>query len=373
MQSYTRRELIGRALAAGAGATVLGTLETASALGAVAGNAGPDPRFLAGQLLTMKGSGSLVFADYDGAIRKAAIGSGSQIWRGGDWAAEPLALGDCVYARGLLGSDGVFAIDKLWVAIASDLTTVLEASGAGVTLNGARWGTFDAQITPHTEFIGEDSALVRGVPSGGLAPNDGVQVVGFFTRDGKFTASRVIKFDPNVQLSGSEFGPTVGEPQLVSTPEGPLTLCPYTWNGLSTFFCCGNVSGCNYSCGSSADGWCGGQSGCQNHCRSDGHYAAWKYIYCGSTNKTASCGDCCDTTLASVPCGQNMTVLNPCTNQQDTVSIVDDGPVMNCLSPYGCQSRTAIKFDLTPCAYSAIGGDYNTGHVTCSGTIYLTC
>jgi hypothetical protein len=373
MLSYTRRELIGKALIAGAGATVLGDLEAAPGAAAVSID-GPvlDPHFLAGQLVTMTSRDELAFLDYDGRLRRARFGGESRVWKGGDWDTQHLATGDCVYATGLLGPAGVFELDKVWVAIDTVIGTVVDVSANSVILDGPN-GPVEAQLTSETEFIGQDGKHARGVPVGGIRPLDDLLLVGFHTRDGLFTASRLIELDPNVDPSAAEIGPIIGEPRLVPTPAGPRTLCPYTWNGLSSFFCCGNVSGCTYTCGSSNDGWCGGQSGCQNHCRSDGHYAAWKSIYCGSNSTSAACGNCCDNTLTQVPCGQVMSLSNACSGQNDTVNIVDVGPNMRCVAAFGCQNRTAIKFDLTPCAFAAIGGNFNSGFTTCAGTIYLQC
>ena len=100
MSTYTRRELIGRAIVAGAGATVVGALDTIPAIASAEGLPPLDPNFLAGQLLTVKSNGSLIVSDYDGRRRRALAGGSSSVWKSGDWSADELTPGDCFYASG---------------------------------------------------------------------------------------------------------------------------------------------------------------------------------------------------------------------------------------------------------------------------------
>src|ERR671933_2657325 len=118
MPAYTRRELLGRALLAGAGASVVGSLAPEDVRGAgSAGPTAPDPLFLAGQVVTLKSSGLLTVIDEGGRPRAAQLSSESQVWKRAAWGLDPLARGDCIYASGALAPDGVFGVSKIWVGI----------------------------------------------------------------------------------------------------------------------------------------------------------------------------------------------------------------------------------------------------------------
>lgn len=297
MSSLTRRDLLGQALLAGAGATVVGSL----APRALAAGLNPpelDPAFLGGQIIKAQSSGALTVLDHEDRPRPARLTGGSRsIWKSGAFGAASLDTGDCIYATGELESDGVFNIDRVWVAIDSFAATVVDATSSGLTLD-ARGQTREAHLSAITEIQDGGGRFVRGGTSK-LKAGDFAHVVGYHDRSsGEFVASRVWQAFDGVTASG-EIGPVQGRARTVDAPDGPLVTCPYTWKGLATFFCCGNVSGCGYSCGSSGNGWCTTQS-----CHSYNHQMAWKYVYEGTRTCNASCGNCCDNTLDIVQCGE---------------------------------------------------------------------
>src|SRR5438105_11913615 len=124
---YTRRELIGRALLAGAGATIAGALPSGTALATA--DSGPDsafdPSFLSGQIVSMRSGGRLTIVEAEDRIRAAQLRGGTQIWKRAVWGGQ-LDVGDCLYATGVLGSDGIFGIDRMWIGIESVVAKALD-------------------------------------------------------------------------------------------------------------------------------------------------------------------------------------------------------------------------------------------------------
>lgn len=367
--AYTRREMLGKALLAGAGASVLGpTFESAVAATFADDAEKPDPHFLGGQVASLRSSGALTVMDADGRSRGARLSAESQTWKRGTWGADELEPGDCVYATGALGSDGVFGIDRVWVAIETFGARLrgVDASRLILDRDGRQ---VEARIIDQTE-------VRRGVqrlsnPSKAFRSGDVIDVVGFYEREtGAFTASRIWLSDAKASAAPGhdELHPVVGEP--IESPDETLVLCPYTWRGLATFFCCGNVSGCGYSCGSSGQGYCYPSQ----TCRSYNHQMAWQYVWQSGANPCqASCQSCCSSVFDIVECGTVGHLWNPCQSLSDNATIVDCGPNMRCTSAFGCLSRSTIMFDLTPCAFAAIGGSFSSGMVTCDTTVYLVC
>jgi hypothetical protein len=366
MPPYTRRELLGRALLAGAGASVVGSLAPEDLRGAdPAGPTAPDPLFLAGQVVTLKSGGLLTVIDEGGRPRAAQLSSESQVWKRAAWGLDPLARGDCIYASGVLAPDGVFGVSKIWVGIDNVYGTVRDRA-PGLLLLDVAGKHVEAAIVDRTQVQTRDGNFVGG---DGHSPEIGalIQVIGFHDGPGRFTASRIWPLDPNGTLSTIEQEPIVGTPQQV----GPLILCPTTWKGLTSFFCCGtNGNVCGWNCTNAGPPWCTNQT-----CSNTGHYMAWKNIAQGSTRFcNAQCGNCCDNTLSQVQCGTTGHLYNPCQGKSDTVPIVTCGPNMSCLpTGFGCDNRKAIKFDVTPCSFVTLGGSLTAGHVTCDVTIYFPC
>ncbi len=367
---YTRREVIGQALLAGAGATIAGALPSGTALAAADG--GPDspfdPSFLSGQIISMQSSGRLTVLEDEDRVRSAQLRGGSGIWKQAAWGGDP-GLGDCLYATGVLGRDGVFGIDQMWIAIGTFLAKAVDVQDGLVTLD-TDGQTIESRIIARTQIQDRQGRLTNARPTSLLRDGDYMQVVGFSDpKTGAFTASLIYPLVSDNAASALELQPTKGMPRTISGPNGPLIQCPLTWYGLATFFCCGGVNGCNYNkCGGSGGGWCVNQT-----CRSYNHQMAWKNVSEPGNTCNATCFSCCDTTMSQFACGTFATVTNPCQSKSDSPYIVDCGPNLHCVSAFGCQNRTVVKFDLTPCSFAAIGGSFNAGMVTCDTTLYIQC
>jgi hypothetical protein len=366
MRSYTRRKLLSHALLAGAGATVVGSLAPEDAAADLKEAPGaPDPGFLAGQIATIKSNGLVTVIDEDGRPRAAQLGAQSLVWKRAAWGLDPLARGDCIYASGALAADGIFGVDQIWVGI-ENVYGIVRDRTPGLLLLDIGGRDVEIAVIARTETQTPSGGFAKG-PAASPPIGAAVQVIGFHGGPGVFTASSVWLLDQNESLSAIEQTPITGSPAQV----GPLILCPTTWKGLASYFCCGtNGNACGWNCTNAGPPWCTNQT-----CTSAGHYMAWKNIAQGSSRAcNAACGNCCDSTLSQVQCGTTGHLYNPCQGKSDTAAIVDCGPNMSCLGTgFGCDNRKAIKFDLTPCSFVTLGGSLSAGHVTCDVTIYFQC
>lgn len=334
MDQLTRRTLLTRALAAGAGATVLGSFHD-SALAAVghaarSGQFSPiDPNFIAGRVVEAAAA-VLVVQDPDSQLRRITAGSVSQVWREGAWTAGGLKAGDCIYARGSLQQDGTLAVDKAWVAIFNHYGTVERVSSSSL------------------EFVirGGQQVAVSGSPSvagfSGLAPGQGVQVIGFEGSSGELVATLVVPDALDATPSPQEI-----------TPNSSLL-------GVGSWQCCGGVNGCgSQDCSigrccppPSSHGACG-------TCRTDQSGVAWPHL---TTGCVASCTSCCFTPTA-LACGHIVTITNSCTNQSTNCPVNDCGPNARCVVANRCKGYQVVKWDLTACSFTAIGGNLNAGFI----------
>src|SRR5947209_6599478 len=99
MQHLTRRSLIAQALAAGAGATVLSSVELNDVAGAEPSHeraAGYDPGYLAGTVLSRKRAGGFVVRAADGDKELIRVADQSVVWKKGAQGQLPLEPGDHV-------------------------------------------------------------------------------------------------------------------------------------------------------------------------------------------------------------------------------------------------------------------------------------
>lgn len=122
MSDQTRRDFLGKALLAGAGAALVRpeyVLATDDVSAVVLADA-PDPGFTAGQVVGVgKTSADFIVLDADKELRTLHTGPLSSLWKQGRWNSSGLEIGDCVYARGDALENGGLAIDRLWVDIKS--------------------------------------------------------------------------------------------------------------------------------------------------------------------------------------------------------------------------------------------------------------
>lgn len=366
----TRREVVAKALLAGAGATIVGALpKQASAAPAAVPGDRFDPKFLSGQVLATHETGELVVMEGDDRIRSARMAAQTDTWKSGDWGLAPLTAGDCIYATGVLGVDDVFAVERAWVGLRTfpGKVRAIEDYAMTVELSGGR--EVEALITPRTMVQAPTGRLARGMsPRGVFAVEDQAYLVGYVTNE-RFTVTTAYQVLREGSPSPSERGPVKGSPTVIDGVDGPQTVCPLTWKGVATLFCCGGVSGCgscnyHYCCGSSNQGLCNPAYPCYSY----NHSMAWPHV--GSCD--AACESCCGNVM-QFACGKDAFLSNPCTSDTDVSKVVDCGPNIHCVPQFGCDNRTTVRFDLTPCSFAAIGGSFEAGMVTCDCTFYTSC
>jgi hypothetical protein len=354
MSGLTRRQVLGRALLAGAGATVVQGLPDGRGSGPAEAATDPetDPNFLMGQVVSFdSATGAVQVVDLDLQVRAAQFISSSQIWKQGLWNTNQLALNDCVMSRGQLDSSGVLMINELYVGIRSFQGVLDSVSASSVTLTQPDGSIITAGVTGLTE-VNVDGQTQTGTTQG-LAPTQYVNLIGYGDPSaGTLVATLIIGPTPDSGLDTS--------PPVVNS--GGFT----TYSHSATWFCCGNISSaCGADCANSGGGSCG-------TCRADKIQMAWPNLYTTGCNSTCGCGgNCCRSGFCALGCGRIAIVYNPCRNHPGaTATITDCGPCVHCVSP-PCKGLAAVTFDLTPCTFTALGALLSDGIQACVAAV--TC
>ncbi len=336
MSEVSRRRFLTEAAVTAAGTTMLGSVVSGLARPAKAVAAaaiGPDPNFVAGEIIGQQSSSLFTVRDIDGAIRSIRTTSSSRLWKEGLFNTASLTTGDCLYATGEQEDEDVLAIERLWANISSFPAEIVSTGHAQLALRGRQGHVEPVRIVGLTEVHGP-----RGVVKGDasmLQVGTGVQVIQYHDpATGQATATRLISFT------------TEGEPAVEPAVSGSAV-------GLATWFCCGNVNSCgsgeggNASCIGSGNGACG-------NCKANEKQLAWPLLTTGCGPYCPESG-CC-VSLPRLECGHEVAVLNPCNGKEDPhLHVADCGPTVHCVSNTTCESRSGVKFDLTPCAFAALG------------------
>lgn len=334
VDQITRRTLLTRALVAGAGATVLGSFRdsAAAAVGADARSTQLpviDPNFIAGRVVGSDRAG-LVVQDPDLQLRRVSVGAASEVWREGVWGAGGLRSGDCIYARGSLQPDDTLVVDKAWVAIFNHYGTVQRASARSMdfVIRGGQEVSVSA-----SPFVADFSSLTAG---------QGVQVIGFEGSSGELAATLVV-------------------PDLLDATPSPQEIAPdSSLLGVGSWQCCGGVNGCG-SQDCAINRCCPPPSshGACSTCRTDQAGVAWPHL---TTGCVASCISCCFTPTA-LACGHIVTITNSCTNKSTNCPVNDCGPNARCVVANRCKGYQVVKWDLTACSFTAVGGNLDAGFI----------
>ena len=352
MSTVSRRQLLGSAILAGAGATAireLGRFDPAEA----ATHPDADPNFLMGQVVKYDpDTGLFQVLDLDLQVRTAKLTSASRVWKRGTWNNVPLALNDCVMSRGTLNPKSDLLIANLWVDIHNFRGQLTSIGASAVTFEHAhgssksRSKSITAAVNSRTGINAEGGVVAGSTKA--LTPGQYVNVIGYGDPSaGAFVATLIIG---SVANAGPEPAPIVS-PKLNCT----------TYQHIASWFCCGNVSSaCGANCAGSGGGACG-------DCRADRLHMAWSHLSTTGCNADC-CGNCCRTHI-SVGCGHSVSISNPCLGHSATATVHDCGPCVHCISNFGCMNRNAVAIDLTPCSFTALGGTLNSGLQTCDATI----
>jgi hypothetical protein len=355
MQRSTRRGFIGTALGAGVGANLLVPYaRVASAQeGPPRGGSAPerDPNFVMGKIIDVADDGGLSILDDTDSVRHVRRDGATRAWKASEFNVVEPAAGDCVYARGVPDEEGVLVLETLWANITKlegDLQSVdakskelrLAKKGRG----GRSEGVIELNLKDDTIVRGDDGRESSG-NADKLKKNSPVVIIGYgdpATRE--LTAHRVEAFET--------FGASDSDGKAARHRKArAATHFSIARRGNASFFCCGNVSGCGWSCGSSGGGYCG-------NCRSSSNHIAWPQVSsCGPY-----CSGCClESGYPRYGCGTRFYCENACSRLTTIVTITDCGPTVRCRNT-GCQGYDSVRFDLTPCAFSAIGGSFSIGH-----------
>ncbi len=402
MIRQSRRQFLGRALAAGAGATVLEPFVVGDpdARAVPAGtlyntpNVDSDPNFLLGRVVDTGSGGTIAVLDPQGCshVTLAKPDSGGTTWKLGVLNALPVVSGDVIYARGTPGSDGVFAFNRLWANIdnfraeviavgASSLSLLELKTGQALTVNV---GNVTKTILPDgTQQMGSVSGVQVGDPLQIVSAGDNASGERWATEITSLNAlDSVIAQD---QATHSELSPASS--QRVATPDQPCCGCQ-TYHGVTSWFCCGSTCSQCAACGATCDcgsatsccgcGSTGACSGCCS-CYSGLNAIAWPLIYecngsgCGNCGNTCGpySGNCQVYTLPRENCCVCHYVARECTSVGLTCRVRDCGPTIHCVSAVCC-GETKVAWDLTPCAYSALA-DLSSGLMAVSVSTSYSC
>lgn len=352
-ESLTRRQLLGRAMLAGAGTTIIQGLTAADKFDPAQATTDPavDPNFVMGQVVSYdSASGALQILDLDLQVRAAQLTSASQIWKQGLWNTNQLAQSDCIMSRGLLDPNNTLMIDEIYADIRSFQGALSSVSASSVSIVQSGGGTITAGVTNLTQ-VNVAGQTTTGSTQG-LAPGQYANLIGYGDPSmGALVATLII--GPSID-TGGEPPPVVGSPGTGCTA--------ITYNHSTTWFCCGNVtSACGANCAHTGPGSCG-------NCRADKRQMAWPNLSTTSCNSTCNCGGNCCRSIRSVGCGALVDLYNPCRNKiVYNVYVADCGPCVHCVSP-PCDNLDAVTFDLTPCTFTALGAPLSQGIQACSAT-----
>lgn len=353
MDRLTRRTLLTRALLAGSGATVV------AAVGSGASRADDrpaaertsldptfDPNFVAGRIVEAA-AGTLVVLDPDAEFRRVRLGPQGRVWREGLWTYA-LGVDDCIYARGKVGHDGVLDIANAWVSIVNLAGALVRGSARSLTIDLHR-----DDLSPVSIELAPGAMMENGKPAASGVPllrsGTALRVIGFESRS---TREVVATF-----VAGSANGtPLPVEQSPLVTATGKI------YYGVASWQCCGGVNGCGSECCSCSPKRCcppPASHGACGTCRTDRHGIAWPYL---TTGCTAPCSSCC-VGLDRLACGAPVTVTNMCNQQKGSYSVPvnDCGPNIRCVAATRCKGYQVVKWDLTACTFTAIGGNLAAG------------
>lgn len=141
----SRRELLSRALAGGAGTLVIQPFAPGSGIAsnvsrrAVGSDPSQqdvdDPGFADGRVAALASGGIVTLVDSQAGSQNLRLGDHIQAWKAGRFNAEPVTVGDSIYARGELDAAGVLEVDRLWANIVSLKGTVAGARASELVLS----------------------------------------------------------------------------------------------------------------------------------------------------------------------------------------------------------------------------------------------
>jgi hypothetical protein len=359
MGGSSRRDFLSRAVLAGAGATVVQPFAAAPAPAVADAGEGytdrPDPNFLIGRVVDAGDDGSLAVVTPDDEIRKAALSTEAVYWKAGTWNRHEIAVNDCVMGRGAVDADGTLVVDRVWANVMKIDGSVesVDRSTGDVRLRGRDAKTYPLTVTPRTIGLDKRDRQRDGDPTVVAATEPAVAIAYRDPKTDRLYAHRLESAlaDPDAPPSSEP-----DEPVQAVASAGAVTSAafapPLLRQGNASYFCCNTSGGCG--CGSAPIGFC---SGC--------HSASWQIAWPKITGCTASCVGCClPSDFERFACHTELYAQNACQTNLGyiLVRIKDCGPNPRCRTT-GCLGIQSVRFDLTACAFSALGGSFSIGHM----------
>jgi len=383
MDRVTRRQLLTRAIVAGSGATVVGALSAAEARAYGRGEAAAsgatavdpravDPNFVAGRVID-RGRDILVVQDPDAQFRRIRLAPDGLLWKQDQWSQSPPQVGDCLYARGSVGSDGVLAIKKAWASIFNLSGRLVRSKPGGFTVGLLRddLGPIDLGFAPGAKSTdGRPAAAAVAA----LPPGTPIRVIGFESEvTGDLTATLVAGAVPSgptpAESSAGSSARVMSSVRRGSSPEAATTS--KIIYGVASWQCCGGVNGCGSQCCSCNPARCcppPSSHGACSTCRTDQQGVAWPNL---TTGCSATCWSCC-VPMDRLACGQIVTICNMCSpGYCCAIPVNDCGPNLHCVAATRCQGYQVVKWDLTACTFTCCGGNLNAGFMDSQASYFI--
>jgi hypothetical protein len=360
MAGSSRREFLNRAILAGAGATVVEPFAAAPAQAAEPAQRftdRPDPNFLIGRVIDSGSDGSLMVLTPDDEVRNARLSADAVYWKAGSWNQREITARDCVMGRGELDADGTLVVDRVWANVMKIDGTVesVDRSTSEVLLRGGDQKSYRLGVTHGTLGLDRHDRQRDGDPTVVKAAEPAFAIAYRDPNTDRLYAHRLESAlaDPDTPVQVEP-----DEPVEATPPAGALAADalapPLLRQGNASYFCCNTSGGCG--CGSTGLGYC---SGC--------HSASWQIAWPKVVGCTAQCFSGCGCLPADferLACHRDLYVQNACQTNLGyiLVAIKDCGPNPRCRNT-GCMGWDSVRFDLTACAFSALGGNFTIGHM----------
>jgi len=211
--------------------------------------------------------GSLGILDDTDSLRRVLRHNQTRAWKASEYNVVEPAAGDCVYARGTLDDERQLVLDTLWANIAKLEGGLLDINSRAKRIRlakkgraGKPQGEVDITVKDDTIVRGDDGRETFGNVDKLKKKSDVVLIAYSDPVTRTFTAHRVEAHEAfgAGQVSPEPSARAASRDGLSRKPTAEAsTHFPIARRGNASFFCCGNVSGCGYSCGSSSGGYCG--------------------------------------------------------------------------------------------------------------------
>jgi hypothetical protein len=185
MNEFDRRQFLARAALGGATAVGAGSLGPLAPLAqADDGNSpalvnGLDPNFFEGRIVSIDGSTLVVTSD-SYLIRRIQVSNGTSIWKLRDTTFDQIAVNDRLYARGVVGENGDFLAQSIWVNIVNLHVEIAAIRSDRLLLNHPS-GPLVGHLVPDTVAAYNVGPETRDLSR--LRPGLHVQIVGAWHPD----------------------------------------------------------------------------------------------------------------------------------------------------------------------------------------------